>query len=372
LKHTLLITQRCNLACRYCYIDKKDTVISLEMAKKIICHIFDHTPAGEILDFGFFGGEPLLEFDLLKRITHMITEHPSYDQRRVVLRLVSNGTLFSDEIASFLEEYSVGLGISCDGPEFIQNKNRLFINGKGTSKIVEKNIKHALQWFPILPVNAVFSAETIQHLPEVIDYFYAIGVKNIHLNPDITSAWEIKGIQYMEDIYTKIAQKYIEFYLAEDPVYISLIDSKIAVILRGGYRPEEKCRMGMAEFAYAPSGNIYPCERLVGGDDGASHCIGNIKDKGIMPLPCNAPDGKSTNIECQNCSVQEYCMNWCGCTNFFATGEYTQVNHVICAAEKAAIHAALEVIKQTRENNIHFSDHLAGTPLMSIIGELIN
>ncbi len=128
--------------------------------------------------------------------------------------------------------------------------------------------------------------------------------------------------------------------------------------------------MGKGELAYAPSGNIYPCERLVQGDDGGAHCLGNVQDGAVQPVQCNGQIGVVENAECQSCALKDFCMNWCGCTNYFATGEYNRVNHLTCASEKAAIRAALGVIEKTGEAGIDFSDHLAGTPLMSIIGEV--
>lgn len=372
MKHTIFLTQRCNLACRYCYIQKHDKTLLLDNADEIIDFIFRHTPEGEKVDIGFFGGEPLLEFDLLTKITEKIINHPSYCKNRVILSAVSNGTLFSNEIAAFFKEYSIGIGISCDGPPSIQNKTRPFKGGKSSSQIVEQNVIHALQWFPLMPVNAVYSADTLQFLPETVDYLSSLGVRNIYLNQDISSKWSEHDAESLADIYAQIGRKYLDFYLQGRPHYISLIDSKIAVVLRGGYKPKEKCSMGKGELAYATSGNIYPCERLVEGDDGGIHCLGNVKNDTVLPVKCAAGTvGSIQNTECKTCSLKEYCMNWCGCTNYFATGSYNMVNHFICASEKAAIQAALMVIEEAGNNDISFSEHLAGTPLMSIIAEAI-
>ena len=69
-------------------------------------------------------------------------------------------------------------------------------------------------------------------------------------------------------IFIKLLVKSMWIFIARGkPRYISLIDSKIAVILRGGYKSLERCKMGIGEFAFAPSGNVYPCERLIGSDD---------------------------------------------------------------------------------------------------------
>jgi len=343
----------------------------LAVAKKILNFIFENTPKSEKIDIGFFGGEPLLEFGLIKKITKIIQNHKSFDSNRVKLSVVTNGTIFSREIANFLTENDVILGISCDGPPFVQDTHRCFPDGSGSSNVVEKNIKKALNFFPFMPVNAVYSPENLQFLPDVVDYLSSLGVKNIYLNPNISTRWTKKEADLLPRIYGSIGEKYMDFYRQEKPRHISLIDSKIVVILRGGYKPLERCRMGTGEFAFAPSGNIYSCERLIGRDDGKKHCIGNISN-GFTPVKtCKTGSNAAFNNECLTCGLKEYCMNWCGCTNYFSTGNYNLVGAFICASEKAAIHAAFQIIKDLRGEGLNFSDHLAGTPLMSIVGEVI-
>ena len=107
-------------------------------------------------------------------------------------------------------------------------------------------------------------------------------------------------------VFDNLGKRYVEFYQREEPRFISLIDSKIAVILREGYKPLEKCRMGNDEFAFSPSGNIYPCERLIGIDDGIDHCIGNI-NKGFMSNTiCKGSSNAVLNKECLACGLKEY------------------------------------------------------------------
>ena len=101
MKYALLLTQACNLACRYCYIIKDKHSISAENARKAVDFIFSNSQEGEPIDIGFFGGEPLLEFSRLREITEMIEKHPLFPFREVVLQVITNGTIFSDEIAAF-------------------------------------------------------------------------------------------------------------------------------------------------------------------------------------------------------------------------------------------------------------------------------
>jgi radical SAM protein with 4Fe4S-binding SPASM domain len=125
------------------------------------------------------------------------------------------------------------------------------------------------------------------------------------------------------------------------------------------------------EFAFTPSGNIYPCERLIGSDNGQSHCIGNIHDGFFLKEKCFQKSNMATNNECQLCSLSQYCMNWCGCTNYFLTGSYNLVGPFVCASEKVAINSAFKVIKEANDKGLNFSEHLAAAPIMSVIGDII-
>jgi uncharacterized protein len=373
VKCVLAITQRCNLACNYCYVQKDHSVMPLSTARMIINLIFENFQKNEKIDIGFFGGEPLLQFNLIKEITDMIQAHEFFDPCKVVISLTTNGTIFSEDIADFLIEKNVILNISCDGPPEVQDAFRHFPDGSSSSKLVERNIRRAVKLFPLLPVNAVYSPGNLHLLPDVVDYLSSLGVRNIYLNPNISARWTKNDADKLLDIYSSIGEKYLEFYRRGEPRYISLIDSKIALILRGGYRPTERCRMGNGEFAFAPSGNVYPCERLIGPDDGKTHCLGNIND-GFIGSMCkaalNTVSNTASNRECSACGLREYCMNWCGCTNYYSTGKYDVVSPFICASEKAAINVAFQLIQNIGDNWLDFEHHLAGTPLMNIINEV--
>jgi len=344
VKYTICITRNCNLRCQYCYIEKEKSVMSIETALKVVDFIFKSTPPGEKIDIGFFGGEPLLEFELIKIITRSIKTHPLFNKGSTAFTVVSNGTIFSDEIADFIITQEFRFGISCDGPREVQDRFRYFPGGQGSSSTVEKNIRRVLETLPSLMVNAVYHPSTISHLPRVVDYFSSLGIRKIYLTPDFSAPWSKEDADLLPGIYKQVAQKYIDYYLEGEPHYISLIDSKVAVILKGGYQPTDRCSMGKGELALAPSGNIYPCERLIGSDDGEKHCIGNIFTRVEPGKMCRKmhPTGE-INIECKDCSISDFCMNWCGCSNYFSSGYYNRVGPFLCASEKTSILSAFDV-----------------------------
>jgi uncharacterized protein len=80
MKYTLCITQECNLACSYCYIPKRPRVMSLETARDAVDFIFRQAAGMDQFEIGFFGGEPLLEFELIREVTPFIKSRPGFDK----------------------------------------------------------------------------------------------------------------------------------------------------------------------------------------------------------------------------------------------------------------------------------------------------
>jgi uncharacterized protein len=353
MKCTLAITRNCNLTCEYCYIRKNNDTMTLTTARNIVDFVFSHSVPGEKIDIGFFGGEPLIEFSLIQDIIEIIHNHDCYSPDRVTITITTNGTVLDEKITDFLIANSVVLCVSCDGPPEVQNKYRRFKNGKGSSHLVESNIKHLLKVFPNMPVNAVYSTITLKYLPDTVDYLISLGVNRLFINPDISANWTQQEASLLPTLFEHIGKIYIDHYLNQTPKYISIIDNKIAVILKGGYQPWEKCCMGDRELAFAPSGNVYPCERLIGNDDGRTHCLGNISDLVDMKKRCHQIPSAAINPECMDCSLSGYCMNWCGCTNYAMSGRYDLANPFLCASEKAAINAAFHTLQAANDNNIN-------------------
>ncbi len=367
-KYTLCLTQNCNLRCNYCYIEKRNVRMSISIAEKIIDFAFKNTPSDKKIDIGFFGGEPLLEFELIKVVTEMIERHPSYDQERLELSITTNGTIFSAEIAEFLKMHRIVLCLSCDGPHNVQDKFRRFSSGMGSSEVVENTIRQALATLPMVLVNAVYHPATFRYLSEVIDYLSSLGLRQIYLNPDFSAPWSKADVDRLPEVYSRVGELYMDYYLQQNPHFISLIDSKIAVILRGGYQPLDRCQMGKREFAFTPEGNIYLCERLIGsGNNTNKHCIGNIND-GLKNewLSCNNHTSQSHNEECLSCGLIDYCMNWCGCSNYLSSGYYNRVSPFLCASEKAAIQVAFKVFQNLQGKlGPVFMDHLDGMSFLN-------
>jgi uncharacterized protein len=366
-KYTLCLTHKCNLRCAYCYVDKRAGRMSIEVAAKIVESILDGPSSDEGVDIGFFGGEPLLEFDLLKDIVGLVERHPRFDRRTTTLSVVTNGTVFSEEIAAYLAGHGIVLCLSCDGPPRVHDRFRKYCNGRGSSHRVARTIGMALERLPLVLVNAVYRPETLGELPATVEFLSSLGVRQIYLNPDVTAPWRKEDAAKLPAIYGAIGDWYVRAHLGNDPRFVSLIDAKIAVILRGGYEAEERCQMGSREIAFTAEGRVYPCERLIGDGRGSRHCLGSILD-GFTPQatpPFCTDAAARAQSPCAACGIRPYCMNWCGCSNFLSTGRYDRMSPFLCASERAAVATAARVLERLELLRPGvFSDHLAGKPSM--------
>ncbi len=356
MKISLSLTHDCNLRCKYCYAgDKFHKTMDLDTAKKIIDFAYDITPKQDSIDFSLFGGEPFLCFSLIKNIISYI-ESKNFPNV-VTYNITTNGTIINDEIINYIRKKDIKVAISIDGAKEIHDKNRVDIHGNGTLDVVLENIKKLSSKVGFFQVNAVYGSQTITQLDKTFEFFVENGIKNIHLNPDITEKWDISSFPDISTAYERIADKYIELYKANNEVALNLIDNKLILFFKGGYEEADKCSMGQKEFGFAPSGNVYPCERLIGNDSDEEMCMGNIHT-GINPLKrCSiAQKTGNSNKECINCPVQNYCMNWCGCTNYNMTGYSDKVSAMLCYSEQVAITVAKKVFSALKENET-FLDH---------------
>lgn len=361
MKLTLSLTHRCNLACRYCYAghsDKPD--MSLQTAQRSIDTALLMSREGEKLELALFGGEPLLRFDLVREITDYAEQRTTASGMPLSIGITTNGTLLLPEVLDYVDEHGISLCFSLDGPPDVHDHNRMFQNGHGSFKQVRDGLQQALARPGLVEVNAVFGPETLSELPRTFRFLTGIGVRAIHFSPDINAIWTSETHGRFAEIYLEIAKHYIDCFRRGIEVAVNLFDTKALLFIKGGYAAGDRCSMGEREWAVAPSGNLYPCERFIGEDDNPNFRLGNIHT-GFQPARCCSVKARRGNhrVECLNCKQKEYCMSWCGCTNYHLSGRSDMPAPVLCAMEKAAIGAAKYVFESlVIGDNECYVDHM--------------
>jgi len=174
-------TTNCNLRCKYCYArgGERKVNIDLELAKKGIDFFLKLKKNPKSLCIRFQGGgEPTTRIELIKKII-------AYAKKRVkrtYFGVQTNG-VFSEETALWLAKNMNWVSISCDGPPFIQDKQRPLKNGKRTSHFVERTIRIFSRFKINLFVRSTVTAYSVKKQKEILEYFYRLGIGQIHFSP---------------------------------------------------------------------------------------------------------------------------------------------------------------------------------------------
>ena len=343
---TLCLTHACNLRCDYCYAGlKTNRRMSWEVAKQAVDFAFDHTlrqarrsgdpPASQL---GYFGGEPLLEWELLQRSAVYAMDRAVLDGIALKKTVTTNMTLLDEEKIAWFRERGFYLGLSLDGNAAMHDTLRRTASGRGSHEAAARALRHFSGPRPNGEVIVVVDPRNVGHLAESVEWLLSEDIRSIALNPNFYIEWPEPALDVWRNACERIADLYIARYREGVPVRINIIDGKIRVRIKEGYAPADHCGFGENEIAVAASGNIYPCERIVGDDDNEDLRLGNVFT-GFNPVRrarVLAARGNTVE-ECADCALRPRCMNWCGCINYATTGATNRVGGIVCHHEKMVI-----------------------------------
>lgn len=337
---TLCLTHDCNLRCRYCYAGQKfRRAMSWEVARRgIELGLSDRSPW---MDLAFFGGEPLLEFPLLQRALAYAREMAAPQATKVRPQVTTNGTMLTDEVADYLASENFYVGVSVDGCREAHDATRKLCDGRSSFDAVVAGLDRALAHRLRMEVIAVVDPANVRWLAKSVAFLADRGVPRIAVNPNFQADWTGEARAEFERQVDLVADDYVRRHRDGRPSWINFIDGKIITRLKRGFSCRDRCGFGTREIAVAPSGNLYPCERLVGEDTDEAVRMGNVFDGiDLEKQERYRREVGNTDPECATCAVRERCMNWCGCTNYSLTGAIHRTGDVVCWHERTAIRVA--------------------------------
>ena len=342
---TLCLTHDCNLRCRYCYAGRKRAVRMSEETARLGIDL----ALGELVrrdrtkpfDLGFFGGEPLLEWDRLCAADAYAAARCRAEGVRLRRTVTTNLTLLTPERVAWLAARRYQIGCSIDGAAAQHDACRVRPDGTGSHADALRGLR-LLRGYPgRLETVCVVTPATVPFVPESVRFLLGESRAPIALNIDFGAAWDEPALAALDDAYAAVAALVLAEYRAGREAHVTWIDGKIRTLLRGGYPACHRCRPVERELAVAPSGNLYPCPNLVGDDDRAELRLGDVRrgfDRGavlraLARTGCHSP-------ECAACPIRERCMNWCCCANYFSAGATDRASPLLCHHERLAVRLA--------------------------------
>lgn len=390
----LCITDACNLACKYCFVEQHPHYMSLQTAKDAVDYAWNNYLIKKEKNqnnknynckctVNFFGGEPMLMFDSIIKPIIEYAKEKQYNE--IEWGITTNGTLLNEEKIKYLHNNKVGFLLSIDGFKTTQDYNRPCQNGESSFDKVFSNIPILLQYYPNLTFRSTIYEDTVEHCFENYLFAEKLGFKSYFCVPDVlTGKWNEDKLNILKEQMHKIFQyRLLQYSNNIIPMNFSREKDDFRNIKNFIINKEEKqikdplmrCGLGTGLGAIGYNGNIYGCQEFTSQGENTLFYIGNIYKNGIdiqkhselLKMYQNGIKQKKFNDICNNkdCIRYELCIThhhfnyFCPAQCYHLFTEMNQKNKISCIYEQIIFKECLATFQILIENqNEKFKNYI--------------
>lgn len=346
-----ILTDNCNFNCSYCFVKKgmseeyKCSNMSLETAIKALdlyCKLIgadfdDHNDEKSII---LYGGEPLLNFDLLKLFLPKVEECKNVGKlpKNIQINIVTNGSLLDSEKIRLFEKYNVGIGISIDGDELATNSCRKYSDGRPTYLDIKKGIDCCKKEKADFTLSTTLTLKSINNFESTLDVIInQIGAKSLGFN--ILMAENHSE----QENYAQLASEFIinSFKIfREKGIFEDRIMRKVEAFVESRVHMFDCAAAGGNQIVFAPNGDIGICHGFIGN---RKFFVSNIyNDCDFSPLRCDEyiEWSKRTPInmeKCQDCYALGICGGGCPLNAYQTHGSIWELDERFCVHSKMTL-----------------------------------
>lgn len=345
----LNIAHDCQLRCKYCFASTGDfgqgrKLMTLETGKHAIDFLLENSGDRTNLELDFFGGEPLMNFKVVKQIVEYARSREAEYNKKFRFTITTNGLLLDDEKIEFINKEMSNVVLSIDGRKEINDYFRVLPNGQGCYDMILPKYKKLVEGRGDKEyyVRGTFTNKNLDFSNDVFA-LYEAGFDQISIEPVVGDGDEYalteKELHAVFKEYENLANRILEnekkggkfnfFHFMID------LDQGPCAIkrLRG-------CGCGNDYVAITPDGDIYPCHQFVGMEE---YKMGNI-DEGTFNQEMKA-DFANCHVyskpECRKCWAKFYCSGGCNANNYQYVGDVRSAHKISCELEKKRLECAI-------------------------------
>ena len=348
----LHIAHDCNLACRYCFAEEGEyhgrrALMSFEVGKKALDFLIDHSGNRRNLEVDFFGGEPLMNWQVVKDLVAYGREQEKLHDKHFRFTLTTNGVLLNDEVQEFVNREMDNVVLSLDGRKEVNDRMRPFRNGKGSYDLIVPKFQKLAdsRGQDKYYVRGTFTRNNLDFSEDVL-HFAELGFKQISIEPVVGEETDPYAIRE-EDLpaifkeYDKLAKIMVDREKAGEGFnfFHFMID------LEGGPCVSKRlsgCGSGTEYLAVTPWGDLYPCHQFVGQEE---FLMGNV-DEGIVN-PQIADEFRGCSVyskdRCRKCFARFYCSGGCMANAYKFHGSINDTYEISCEMERKRVECAIMI-----------------------------
>ena len=346
----LHIAHTCNLNCEYCFASQGKyhgdrALMSLEVGKRAIDFLVENSGTRTNLEVDFFGGEPLMNWDVVKDIVKYARSIEKEKNKNFRFTLTTNGVLVDDDVIEFANKEMHNVVLSLDGRKEVHDHLRKTINGKGSydtivpkfQEFVKRRGDKGYYIRGTFTHNNVDFTNDIFHMADL--GFTELSMEPVVCAPEDPYALTYDDLPVLFEQYEILAKEMLKREKEGKPItfYHYMIDLTSGPCI---YKRISGCGSGTEYMAVTPWGELFPCHQFVGDP---KYSLGNIYE-GVTNKEaqdefklCNA----YAKPECKDCWAKLYCSGGCAANSYHATGSITGIYEYGCELFKKRMECAI-------------------------------
>ena len=344
------VAHSCNLACTYCFAGQgkyrgEDALMSFETGRRALDFLVENSGSRRNLEVDFFGGEPLVNFDVVKELTAYARSIEKEHNKNFRFTLTTNGLLIDDDVIDFCNREMSNVVLSLDGRREVNDRFRKTINGKGSYDVILPKFKKLVKAregknYYMRGTYSRFNTDFVNDILHMADEgFSELSMEPVVASPEDPYALREEDLPVLLEQYDLLGKEMDKRRKEGRPFtfYHYMID------LKGGpciVKRVSGCGVGTEYMAVTPNGDLYPCHQFVGD---AKFRLGSVFT-GIDNDKMREQFRKCSvyaHRECDDCFARFFCSGGCVANAYHTTGELTGVYDYGCRLHRRRIENAI-------------------------------
>ncbi len=371
----LSVAHDCNLKCRYCFAEEgeyggKRSLMTFETGKAAIDYLIENSKTRKNLEIDFFGGEPLMNFEVVKEIVEYARGLEKEYNKNFRFTITTNGLLLDDEKIDYINKNMQNIVLSLDGRKEVNDKMRKTISGAGSYDLIIDKFKKVAEsrnqnnYY----IRGTFTKNNLDFASDVA-HFAKLGFRQISVEPVVCEEglsldYEITDadLPVVFKEYENLAKMMIQNY--KNKKYNNNIEDfnffHFMLDLSGGpciYKRILGCGAGNEYMAVTPEGDLYPCHQFIGRD---GFKIGSVYEKSENENVSIKEIFEGCNVfakeECSNCWAKYYCGGGCCANAHSSNNDIYKPYKLGCEMQKKRIECSLMLIAAMADIDENFKE----------------
>lgn len=348
----LHIAHDCNLRCKYCFADTGSfhhdrSMMSAEVGKKAIDFVIQNSGKRKNIEIDYFGGEPLMNFGVVKEITEYAKEQGAKHGKNFRFTITTNGLLLDEAKKAYINENMSNIVLSIDGTKEVNDRVRVRVDGSGSYDSIVPKFQDIAQsrGQDNYYVRGTFTAYNLDFAKDVL-HLADLGFEQTSVEPVVAPyeepyALREEHLPKIYEEYEKLAEEYVARRKNGKPFnffhfMIDLSQGPCVIKRMSG------CGSGHEYVAVTPDGDIYPCHQFVGNED---FKMGSVLD-GSFDDTIKATFQSSnvyTKDACKDCFAKFYCSGGCPANAYNFNKDINKPYKLACDMERKRVECALAI-----------------------------